>query len=156
MRIRKSAGIGCAILLFCAAALAQPAAQPAKDQSAKDKTAIEQVLRDQETAWNNGDIDTFMHGYQNSPETTFIGKNLHRGYGPVLERYKSDYSTGEAMGKLDFSDLNVRLLDRDYAVVTGRYHLARTAAGGGDATGLFSLVFEREADGWRIILDHTS
>ena len=81
MRIRKSAGVGCAILLFCAAALAQPAAQPAKDQSAKDKTAIEQVLRDQEAAWNNGDIDTFMHGYQNSPETTFIGKNLHRGYG---------------------------------------------------------------------------
>jgi hypothetical protein len=58
--------------------------------------------------------------------------------------------------------LEVRMLGSDYAAVTGRYHLARTAEGGVDARGLFSLIFEREsngereAEGWRIILDHTS
>jgi uncharacterized protein (TIGR02246 family) len=152
MRFHKSAGIGCAILLFCAAALAQPSdAQPSND-----KTAIEQVLRDQQAAWNRGDVETFMHGYKDAPDTTFIGKmTIRQGYRPILERYKTGYSTREAMGTLDFSELSVRMLGQDYAVVTGKYHLARTAAGGGDASGIFSLVFEREADGWRIVLDHT-
>jgi ketosteroid isomerase-like protein len=60
------------------------------------------------------------------------------------------------MGTLDFSDLTVKMLGRNYAVVTGKFHLARTAAGGGDASGVFSLIFEREPEGWRIILDHTT
>lgn len=147
MRVHKSAGIGCAILLACAAAMAQ---------AASDKAAIEQVLHDQETAWNRGDIDAFMHGYKDSSDTTFVGKTISRGYQPILERYRKGYATREGMGTLDFSELSVRMLGQDYAVATGRYHLTRTAAGGGDATGLFSLVFERQADGWRIILDHTS
>ncbi|MGA7316277.1 MAG: nuclear transport factor 2 family protein [Silvibacterium sp.] len=147
MRFHKSAGAGCAILLFCAAALAQPS---------DDKTGIEQVLHDQETAWNRGDIDAFMHGYKDSPDTTFIGKTLRRGYRPILENYKTRYATNEAMGKLDYSELTVRMLGNNYAVVTGKYHLARTEGGGGEASGIFSLVFEHESDGWRIILDHTS
>jgi uncharacterized protein (TIGR02246 family) len=153
MRVHKSAGIGCVILLTCAVALAQ---------TSKDKTAIEQVLHDQEAAWNRGDIDTFMHGYKDAPDTTFIGKTLRQGYRPILENYKTRYGTNEAMGKLDFSELAVRMLGKDYAVVTGKYHLARTEGGGGEASGVFSLIFEREGkgerepDAWRIILDHTS
>jgi ketosteroid isomerase-like protein len=57
---------------------------------------------------------------------------------------------------LEFSDLSIRMLGTNYAVATGKYHLTRTAAGGGDASGIFSLVWEKSADGWKIILDHTS
>jgi uncharacterized protein (TIGR02246 family) len=152
MRFDKLAAVGCAVLLFWSVA---PAVN-ADAQSTKDEVAIEQVLHDQETAWNRGDIETFMHGYKDSPDTTFIGKTLRQGYRPILENYKTRYSTRDAMGKLDFSDLAVRMLGKDYAVVTGKFHLARTDAGGGEASGIFSLVFERETDGWRIILDHTS
>jgi ketosteroid isomerase-like protein len=60
------------------------------------------------------------------------------------------------MGHLDFSDLDVRMLGLEHAVVTGRFHLTRSAAGGGDASGVFSLVFEKKASEWKIILDHTS
>ena len=60
------------------------------------------------------------------------------------------------MGHLEFTELDVRMLGADHAVVTGHFHLARSAAGGGDASGIFSLVFEKEATGWKIILDHTS
>lgn len=117
---------------------------------------IRQVMADQVAAWNRGDIDSFMRGYQNSPDTTFIGKTVQHGWRNMLERYKRSYATKDAMGALDFSDLTVRMLGADYAVVTGRFHLARTAAGGGDASGIFSLVWEKSADGWKIILDHTS
>jgi uncharacterized protein (TIGR02246 family) len=152
MRFDKQAAMGCVVLLFWSVAPIVNAAA----QSTKDEVAIEQVLHDQETAWNRGDIETFMHGYKDSPDTTFIGKILRQGYRPILENYKTRYSTRDAMGKLDFSDLVVRMLGKDYAVVTGKFHLARTDAGGGEASGIFSLVFERETDGWRIILDHTS
>jgi hypothetical protein len=49
--------------------------------------AIRRVLSDQEQAWNQGDIDAFMNGYENSPNTVFIGKAVPRGYENVRARY---------------------------------------------------------------------
>jgi uncharacterized protein (TIGR02246 family) len=118
--------------------------------------AIKQVLTDQVSAWNRADIPAFMSGYKNSPETTFVGKTVQHGWQKVLERYERTYPTKDAMGTLGFSELEVRTLGQQYAVATGKYHLARGAAGGGDASGIFSLVFEKTAAGWKIILDHTS
>jgi uncharacterized protein (TIGR02246 family) len=123
-------------------------------QSAED--SIKQVLVDQQNAWNQGDIVTFMHGYDDSPQTTFIGKSVEHGYAMILARYQRNYASHDAMGQLAFSDLDVRILGPEHAVVTGHFHLTRSQAGGGDATGTFSLVFEKKPSGWKIILDHTS
>jgi len=123
-------------------------------QSAPD--AIRQVLATQQAAWNRGDVVAFMQGYADSPETTFIGRSVEHGYQKILARYKNAYATRDAMGQLDFTDLDVRMLGPDHAVVTGRFHLTRSAAGGGDAAGIFSLVFEKTPAGWKVILDHTS
>lgn len=123
-------------------------------QSAED--AIRQVLGDQVSAWNRGDVVTFMHGYDDSPQTTFMGKSIEHGYQMILARYQRKYPSNEAMGHLDFSDLDVRMLGPEHAVVTGHFHLTRSQAGGGDASGTFSLVFEKKPSGWKIILDHTS
>jgi uncharacterized protein (TIGR02246 family) len=130
---------------------------PLKMTFAEDaESAIRKVLDGQVSAWNKGDIVSFMQGYKDSPDTTFIGKTMRQGWQQVMERYKASYSTKDAMGTLEFSDLKIRMLGADYAVATGKYHLTRTAAGGGDATGIFSLVWEKSAGGWKIILDHTS
>jgi len=141
--------LGCALVVLWNVPQRVVFAQDAESQ-------IRQVLTDQVSAWNKGDIDAFMRGYQDSPETTFIGKTVHHGWQQVLERYKHDYSTKEARGTLEFSELSIRMLGPEYAIATGRYHLARSAAGGGDATGIFSLVWQKSAGGWKIILDHTS
>jgi len=152
MRSSRLIPLLCCLALLCGAGFAQKAI----GDTGTDPSAIKQVLSDQQDAWNRGDIDTFMRGYKNSPETTFIGKSIAHGYQPILERYKKAYATPAAMGTLDFSNLTVKMLGKDYAVVTGRYHLTRSAAGGGDAGGIYSLIFEREPEGWRIILDHSS
>jgi uncharacterized protein (TIGR02246 family) len=117
--------------------------------------AIRRVLSDQAQAWNRGDIDAFMNGYQNSPTTVFIGKTVERGYEAVRRRYHEQYPTPEKMGKLSFSDLSVNILGADYASITGAFHLMRAASAGGNASGIFSLLFRRTPAGWKIILDHT-
>lgn len=124
---------------------------------AEDSPAsIRKVIVDQSAAWNRGDVDAFMSCYKDAADTTFIGKQISHGYQEILARYKKAYSTPEAMGKLTFSELDIRMLDEKFAVVTGRYALERSAAGGGTAKGIFSLVWEKTSNGWKIIVDHTS
>jgi len=57
------------------------------------------------------------------------------------------------MGHLEFSELEMRRLGPDAALVLGRWHLTRNA---GNLGGVYSLVFERFPEGWRIVHDHTS
>lgn len=128
----------------------------AQSPNSADESAIRKVLAGQVQAWNTGDVEAFMRGYEDSPETTFVSDRVIKGYAPVLERYKTRYPTAEKMGKLRFSDLEVRLLGSDHASVIGRFHLDRTAAAGGPASGIFTLLFRKSESGWKILLDHTS
>ena len=114
---------------------------------------IHQTLMKQSVAWNRGDIDGFMSAYWNSPELTFAsGGTVNRGFAATLERYKTKYPTTKEMGKLTFSDLDIRLLSRRYATVLGRWKLEREQP----IEGLFTLVMRRERGKWIIIHDHTS
>jgi uncharacterized protein (TIGR02246 family) len=118
------------------------------------EAAVRAVLDEQLRAWNEGDLPAFVRTY--SAETLFVGKEVTRGNAGVLERYQRNYPTRERMGTLKFTDLEVRMLGQDFASVLGRFHLERTAAGGGPAQGIFTLLLERSGKTWTIILDHTS
>jgi ketosteroid isomerase-like protein len=148
-----------ALLLVCTITLALGASAQTK---AADEAAIRAAIAAQADAWNRADIPAFMQTYENSPDTTFIGAKMRKGYGPILERYKQSYTTAEQMGKLTFGDLDIRLLPSssgsvEYAVVTGTFHLERAAHGEAKKDdGIFSLVWRKGPQGWKIILDHTS
>jgi hypothetical protein len=114
------------------------------------------VLLAQERAWNAGDIAAFAKGYQNSPDTIFMGSEMYHGFDAMIARYRKTYPDKATMGTLTFSDLQPRLLDEHYALVTGQFALERDKKHGGPANGIFSLVFEKTAEGWKIILDHTT
>jgi len=123
-------------------------------ETGSDRAAILAVMTAQQNDWNNGDIGAFMKGYWNSPEITFAGsKGFTRGWRPVLERYQKTYADRAAMGKLEFSELEVRPLGPDAALVLGRWHLERQS---GDIAGIFTLVFQKFPDGWKIVHDHTT
>ena len=119
------------------------------------EAAIREVLLAQQTAWNKGDIPAFLEGYWNSPELTFSGSDgTVRGYDGLLGRYRKSYPDKAAMGELEFSGLEIRVLASDAALVLGHWHLKRVSA---DVGGVFTLVFQRFPTlGWRIIHDHTS
>jgi len=118
---------------------------------------IRAVLTHSEDAWNRGDLAAFASYYDDSPETTFVGREVVRGgVQAILGRYRKAYPTREAMGTLSFSNVNVRMLAAELALVTGEFHLERTAAGGGNASGRYTLILQRTPSGWKIIHDHTS
>lgn len=117
---------------------------------------VVKVLTAQERAWNNGDMQGFLSGYKQSPETTFVGETVQHGSDNLAQRYHSTYPNKESMGTLSFSDLQPRVLDEKYALITGRFHLDRPRRSGGAADGVFSLVLEHTSAGWKIVLDHTS
>ena len=127
-----------------------------------DEGTIRAAIAAQAAAWNRADIPAFMQSYENSPETTFVGTTVHKGYGPILERYKQAYATPDQMGTLSFNNLDVRMLPGscgpvEYAVVTGNFHLERAAKGEAKKDdGIFSLVWHKGPAGWKIVLDHSS
>jgi uncharacterized protein (TIGR02246 family) len=124
--------------------------------SAQD-AEIREMLQDSVVTWNAGDLEKFASFYEDSPETTFIGSEVVRGgVADILGRYKRRYPTREAMGVLTFSNIRVRMLTSELGLVTGEFHLKRSAAGGGDASGRYTLVVRKTASGWKIIHDHTS
>ncbi len=120
------------------------------------KSAVEQVLVTQQNAWNRHDLDAFMAGYWNSPDLTFFsGDKEQHGWQATIDRYKARYtSPGHEMGKLEFSNLRIEILGPESAFVRGAWRL--TMPDGKTPHGLFTLVFLKFPDGWKIIHDHTS
>ena len=127
----------------------------AANPSGNTQAAIRQVLEKQVEAWNRQDLDAFMQGYWHSPELTFFsGATENRGWDAALERYRKAYqSEGRQMGKLAFSDLQIESLGPAAAFVRGSFHLSMPD--GKQPHGIFTLVFRKFPEGWRIIHDHT-
>jgi len=128
------------------------AAKTGADQ--KSINAIKSVIDAQRDAWNRGDIEGYMQGYDKSDNTVFVsGDKVARGWNTVLERYKKAYESREKMGTLEFSDLEITILSKDSAVVLGRWLLKRS---NDEPHGRFTLIFRKTKAGWRIVHDHTS
>ena len=124
------------------------------DRDSKSEAAIRTVLEAQAAAWNRGDVEAYMDGYEHSPNTEFVGgDSITRGWQEVLNRYKQRYDTREKMGMLTFSDLEITVLSNDAALVLGRWRLKRASD---EPHGTFTLLFRKTKAGWRIVHDHTS
>jgi len=133
-----------------------PVASAQVTTKSPEAEAILAMLNKQAVDWNRGDLEAFATGYKNSPDILFMGRTIRQGYEQMLAGYRKSFPTREAMGTLTFSNLEVQPLDEHFATVTGRFHLERTAAGGGNAGGYYLLVVEKTPSGWKIIRDDTT
>lgn len=126
----------------------------ARGAQSADAQAIEKVLRTQEAAWNRGDIGEFMFGYWRSKYTEFENDSgIYQGWDDVLKRYKKTYPNRAAMGQLTFSGLEIHVLSANSAYVIGKYRLDRERD---HPEGVFTLIFRKFDDGWKIVNDHTT
>jgi beta-aspartyl-peptidase (threonine type) len=87
--------------------------------------------------------------------TFFSGAKANSGWQSAFDHYRETYqSKGHEMGKLEFSDLNVQELSPDAAFVRGAWKL--TMPDKKTPHGLFTLVFRKFPEGWKIVHDHSS
>ena len=122
-------------------------------QSADEKT-IRDIMAQQESAWNRGDLEAFMNGYWKSDSLRFIGsKGLTYGWDQTLQNYKKGYPDPDAMGKLKFTILSVEKLSGRSAFVIGKWQLTRKI---GDLSGHYTLLWRKIKGKWVIVADHSS
>ena len=143
-----------ALILLIAGCLSAPVGTA----PAPEGRAMEQELRtDMErsaAAWNAGDIAGHVSMYADS--ATMMVKAGPRGGREVIRGMleRSFWKDGKPYQQLQFSELAVTPLGREYAMMTGAFALS-----GGDrpeATGRFTLVWHKTSARWRIIHDHSS
>lgn len=154
MAVMRTPAFFSAVLIALVPLLGPPAQGRQARGASSSAPAIEAVLVAQAEAWNRGDLIAYMRGYWRSPETVFIGADGEtRGWQTLLERYRRVYPDPAAMGHLSFDHLRVMPLAADVALSDGRFHWDR---GGQRVSGIFTLVWRRFPQGWRIIHEHTT
>jgi len=119
-----------------------------------DEKQITHILQLQEAAWNNGNLEKFMHGYWQNDSLMFIGKNgITYGYHATLNNYKKNYPDTAYMGKFTSTILQIKKLSKEYYFVVGKWFLQRSV---GNIQGHYTLLFRKIKGEWVIIADHSS
>ena len=117
----------------------------------EDKEAIILVMKTQEKAWSNNDLEGFMKGYWQSDSLKFYGsRGLTKGWQQTLDNYKKGYPTKEHSGSLNFTIDDISKIENGTYSVMGQYHLKRSV---GDANGVFLIIFKKINGEWKIIAD---
>lgn len=158
VRILTAAGaVGLALLAACRSAL--PAGGAAAADAGPTPAGLVPVFVEQldraASDWNRGNLDGFMTDYARDTLTGFLSEGrVRRGYDWIREHYAPRFREDARRDSLRFEDVEARPLGAEHALVTARYILYR-----GDSTtssGPFTLVMQRQPDGWKILHDHTS
>ena len=125
----------------------------AKSDQSEAEAGIRLVMKQQEVAWNNHDLEGFMQGYWNSEELKFYGASgLTKGWNQTLANYKKNYPTKAESGILKFTINDIfEIQNRSYYVM-GEFYLTREI---GDANGVFIIIFKKIDGEWKIIADMT-
>lgn len=141
------------LLRFITALLVAAAAPAAAGAQTTTHADLEQIFTQMATAWNAGDMSGHVAPYADSA-TMMTGRGPAGGRERIAEMLsRAFWRDGRPMQQLRFEQVLVRPIGTDGAVVTGRFILS-----GGERdeqTGWFTTVWERTADGWRIVHDHS-
>ncbi len=145
-----------ALAALAAACRSAPLAEERPAASAAELAAAFTAQFDRSAAdWNRGDLDGFMADYARDSLTGFVSEGrVQRGYDWIRKRYAPLFGPGAQRDSLWFDGVAARPLGAEFALVTARYVLHR--GGTTISSGPFTLVMQRQPDGWKILHDHTS
>jgi len=119
-----------------------------------DKEAIISVLKAQEKAWSNHNLEEYMQGYWKSDSLKFYGSSgLTYGWNKTLANYKRGYPTPDHAGILKFKINDITHIEKESYYVMGEYHLTRKI---GNANGVFMIIFRKIKGAWKIVADTSS
>lgn len=140
------------VVLVCLIAICSFSCKAQKDVTEKqEKQEILVIMKKQEKAWSNHDLEGFMQGYWKSDSLKFYGSNgLTCGWKKTLANYKKGYPTKEHTGTLKFKINTITKIEENAYYVMGEYHLTRLV---GNANGVFMIIFRKINNQWKIVAD---
>lgn len=122
----------------------------------KAESLILNHIKEQQEAWNKGDLEGFMQHYWKDDSLEFIGKNgITYGWQQTLDNYKRSYPTKAHMGTLNFDIIKNKRLDFGTAQTIGKWQLIRKELSD-TLSGHFTLIWQKRKTKWVIISDHSS
>jgi len=118
-----------------------------------EEDTILNIMKMQEKAWSDGNIDGFMQGYWPTDSLMFIGKHgIKYGWQTTYDNYKKSYPDKAAMGKLEFKVIKLEV-NGNTAYMLGKWSLIRE---NDNPNGYFTLYWKKINNKWVITIDHTS
>lgn len=135
-----------------------PAARPGnvapwQAPSAGDEAAIKALFDSTAAGWNRGDLATYMSVYVDSAVGAGAG-GFDVGKAAIDRTMRAGFwRNGRPAQALHYEHIRVRMLGADYALVNGEFVL--TGGERPERRGIFSTVWARTSDGWRMINDHS-
>lgn len=131
--------------------LASVAQEPSRKGTSQEQ--IKAVFDYTALGWNTGDLSKYLYAYV--PEAKEMTKDGPKGGVEVIEKTMKDgfWKTGRPLQQLRYEHLEITMLGKDNALVTGQYILS--GADRPDRTGWFTTVWTKSKKGWRMIHDHS-
>lgn len=119
----------------------------------RDEHAIRDIIKKQETAWNDADMNGYMQYYWKSESLLRITnkRGLKWGWQTVFDDYKKLYPDAASMGKTTLEVISMKRLSRKYYFVVEKSSLTR---GNESFSGYSSLLFKKIKGRWYPIVDH--
>jgi ketosteroid isomerase-like protein len=138
------------ILCFLLAAFGTYAQTALESAASKE---ITDAMNNSASEWNKGHLAAFMSLYD--PSATMMMPTGPVGMGGIMGLYETKYfKDGMPKQNLKYTDMQVRMLGTDYALLTGAFTLYGNNLP--ERSGRYSLVLQHTKDGWKILHDHSS
>ena len=132
-----------ALLLVCFASTAQ----------SNDEKAILELMREEERAWNSGNIEAYVNLYAPHDSTRMIySSGAVYGKDSILAFYKK-YWPKERMGQLTLDGERLERLSDEYYYVSGFFHVRYPD--GKSVNGRFSGLMKKIKGRWYLYTDHS-
>jgi uncharacterized protein (TIGR02246 family) len=121
-----------------------------------DIKAINDTLLKMLDRWNQHDIDGYLSVYWNSPQLlVIIQEEQYQGWQSLKAAYTGGYPDPNTMGSLHPSRMQIKLIRQDLAVAvtwwTVSYQTSKVRV-----VGNTTMNLQKFADGWKIVMEHSS
>ena len=140
-------------VLFCFTLLVLLAATTFSQSKPDSAAQIKAVLNSTADGWNAGDLSKYLAAYV--PEATEMTSDGPKGGVEEIEKSMKAgfWKTGRPVQTLHYEHVDVRMLGKNNALVTGQYVL--TGAGKPDRKGWFTTIWVKAGKNWRMMHDHS-
>lgn len=134
-----------------------PAQTPGQLYTAtREQLDVTKIVIAQENSWNKGDLDAYLSHFKDAKDTEAVLNGPVRGLENIRSAYHTSFPNHDVMGQLEQTEVDVRELGSDYALATGKYRLTRSRKNGGEAQGTFTEIFEKTAEGWKLVFSQNT